>query len=293
MDGVLVIDKPSGLTSHDVVQRVRRFAKQRRVGHLGTLDPLATGVLPIALGEATKLSQLLTHGRKAYSGKIRLGIETNTYDREGEVVAEYAGGCPTRAEVERALAAFHGKIQQTPPPFSAIKRGGEAAYALARRGEEVRLEPRDVTIYEIDLRAYDPPFIDLSVECSAGTYLRSIAHDLGARLGTGGHLWELCRTRSGPFRLDQAVALDRLDEEGAARLIPMVDATGLPSYEVDVGVARRVSQGVQLDRLDVRGAPREGAFQLVRKGKLVALLEAEPGLPSLRTLRVFLEGTAG
>ncbi len=293
MNGVLVIDKPAGLTSHDVVQRVRRFAKQRRVGHLGTLDPLATGVLPIALGEATKLSQLLTHGRKADSGRLRLGIETNTYDREGEVTAEYAGGWPSREEVERALDVFRGRILQTPPPFSAIKRGGEAAYALSRRGETVELEPREITIYELDLRAYDPPFIDLAVECSAGTYLRSIAHDLGARHGTGAHLWELCRTRSGPFRLDQAIPLDRLDEEGEARRIPMADATALASYEVDVGVARRVSQGVQLDRNDVRGAPREGVFQLVRKGRLVALLAAEPGLPSLRTLRVFLEGTEG
>jgi tRNA pseudouridine55 synthase len=174
-----------------------------------------------------------------------------------------------------------------------VKRGGEAAYALARRGVDVQLEPREVTIYELELRAYEPPFLDLAVECSAGTYLRSIAHDLGVRLGTGAHLWELCRTRSGPFRLDQAVSLERLAEEGAARLIPMVDATGLPSYEVDVGVARRVAQGVQLLRSDVRGAPREGVFQLVRKGKLVALLEAEPGLPSVRTLRVFLEGTEG
>jgi tRNA pseudouridine55 synthase len=293
MNGVLVIDKPAGWTSHDVVQRVRRFAGQRRVGHLGTLDPLATGVLPIALGEATKLSQLLTHGRKAYSGRIRLGIETNTYDREGEITAEHTGAWPSREEVERALAGFHGRILQRPPPFSAIKRGGEAAYVLARRGESVELEPREVTVYEIELRAYEPPFLDLRVECSAGTYLRSIAHDLGARLGTGAHLWELCRTRSGPFRLDQAVPLERLDAEGPARLIPMAEATGLPSYEVDVGVARRVSQGVQLDRGDVRGAPREGTFQLVCKGKLVALLEAEPGLPSLRTLRVFLEGTEG
>jgi tRNA pseudouridine55 synthase len=293
MNGVLVVDKPAGWTSHDVVQRVRRFARQRRVGHLGTLDPLATGVLPIALGEATKLSQLLTHGRKGYSGRIRLGIETNTYDREGEVVASYSGAWPSRVAVERALDGFRGAIPQTPPPFSAVKRGGEAAYAIARRGEAVRLEPREVTVYELELRAYDPPFVDLVVECSAGTYLRSIAHDLGMRLGTGAHLWELCRTRSGPFRLDQSVALERLEEEGEARLISMADATGLPSYEVDVGVARRVSQGVQLLRTDVRGAPREGTFQLVRKGKLVALLAAEPGLPSLRTVRVFLEGTEG
>jgi tRNA pseudouridine55 synthase len=293
MDGVLVIDKPAGLTSHDVVQRVRRWAKQRRVGHLGTLDPLATGVLPLALGEATKLSQLLTHGRKEYRGEIRLGIETTTYDREGAVTAESSGPWPTRDELERALEPFRGRIQQVPPPYSAVKLGGEAAYALARRGEEVHLEPRDVTVFALDLVRYEPPLLEVVVECSAGTYLRSIAHDLGVALGTGAHLWQLCRTRSGPFVLEQAVSLERLDEEGERRLIPMAAATGLPSYEADEGTARRVSQGVQLERGLVRGAPREGVFQLVRKGRLVALLEAQPGLPELRTVRVFLEGTAG
>lgn len=293
IDGVLVIDKPAGLTSHDVVQRVRRWAGQRRVGHLGTLDPLATGVLPVALGEATKLSQLLTLGRKEYSGKIRLGVETTTYDREGRVTGEHAGPWPEREKVVGALASFRGEIQQVPPPYSAVKRGGETAYRLARKGVAVELEPRVVTVYALEVLAYAPPFLELSVECSAGTYLRSIAHDLGVFLGTGAHLWELCRTRSGPFTLDQAVALERLEEEGEARLIPMADATGLPSYEAPSGLARRVGRGVQVSRSEVPGAPREGLFQLVHDGRLAALMEATPGLPLLRTVRVFLEGTRG
>jgi tRNA pseudouridine55 synthase len=293
IDGLLVIDKDEGLTSHDVVQRVRRWAGQRRVGHLGTLDPLATGVLPIALGEATKLSQLLTLGRKGYRGHICLGTETTTYDREGEVTGRWEGAWPSREEVAAALAEFQGEIQQVPPPYSAVKRGGQASYRRARKGEKVELEPRPVTLYRVALLDYEAPRVGLEVECSAGTYLRSLAHDLGERLGTGGHLSELCRTRSGPFRLEQAVKLDGLGEPSASAVIPMADATGLPSFEIDARTARRVGQGAQLGRHEVRGAPAGGQIQLVHRGKLAALVDAVPGLPQLRTARVFLEGTKG
>lgn len=291
IDGFLVIDKPAGLTSHDVVQRVRRWAKQRRVGHLGTLDPMATGVLPIALGEATKLSRLLTHGDKHYSARIRLGIETTTYDREGEVVSEMPGPWPDREQVEKALESFRGEIDQLPPPYSAVKQGGEPAYKRARRGEDVQLEPRRVRFSRVELVSYEPPVVAIEVDCSAGTYLRAVAHDLGAALGTGGHLWELVRTRSGPFQLHQALPLEDLDARGAERVMPMAAATGLPTYEVDARTCRRVGHGVQLGRHEVKGAPREGLIQLVRKGRLAAMVEARPGIPELRTVRVFLEGT--
>ncbi len=289
--GLLVIDKPAGITSHDVVQRVRRWAGQRRVGHLGTLDPLATGVLPLALGEATKLSQLLTHGEKGYRGTIRLGAETTTYDREGEITASSDGPWPTRETVEKSLEHFRGEILQVPPPYSAVKRGGEPAYRRARRGEEVVLEPRPVRFHRIDLVSYEPPDLEIDVLCSAGTYLRSLAHDLGAELGTFGHLADLCRTRSGPFTLAQVVPLDRLGSLDRAEMIPMARATGLASYEVDARTARRVALGTQLGRHEVRGAPAEGKFQLIRRDKLVALMESTRGLPQLRTIRVFREGT--
>ena len=294
IDGFLVIDKPAGLTSHDVVQRVRRIAKQRRVGHLGTLDPLATGVLPIALGEATKLSQLLTHGAKSYRGKLQLGVETTTYDREGEVVAERAGPWPTRAVLEKSLGEFLGEIDQVPPPYSAVKQGGETAYRRARRGEEVVLDPRRVTVSRLDLTLYEPPVVALEVDCSAGTYLRSMAHDLGAALGTGAHLSELCRTRSGPFTLEQAVTLEALEALGPdveSRVIPMLAATGLPTFDVDARVARRVKNGVQLGRQELKGCPTEGVVQLAHAGKLVALVEAKRGIPELQTMRVFVGGT--
>jgi tRNA pseudouridine55 synthase len=293
IDGFLVIDKPAGLTSHDVVQRVRRIAKQRRVGHLGTLDPLATGVLPIALGEATKLSQLLTHGAKSYRGKLQLGVETTTYDREGEVVAERGGPWPERDVLEKSLAKFQGEIDQVPPPYSAVKQVGQAAYLRARRGEEVVLEPRRVTISRVELTCYEPPTVALEVDCSAGTYLRSMAHDLGKALGTGAHLSELCRTRSGPFTIDQAVTLEELEALGPAleqRVIPMLAATGLPTFEIDARVARRVRNGVQLGRQELKGVPTEGVLQLAHAGKLVALVEAQRGIPELATVRVFVGG---
>ncbi len=291
IDGFLVINKPVGMTSHDVVQRVRKWAKQRRVGHLGTLDPMATGVLPIALGEATKLSRLLTHGDKSYSARIRLGVETTTYDREGEVVHETAGPWPEREQIEKALEHFRGEIDQTPPPFSAVKVDGQPSYRRARRGEEFRLEPRRIRLDRVELVGYEPPVFSVEVECSAGTYLRSIAHDLGRALGTGAHLWELIRTRSGPFLLSQAFPLEELDAFCQERVIPMAAATGLPTYEVDARTCRRVGNGVQLGRHEIKGVPPQGILQLVRKGRLAALVEARLGIPELRTLRVFLEGT--
>ena len=189
---------------------------------------------------------------------MQLGVETTTYDREGEVVARTDGPWPTRAELEKALSAFAGEIEQVPPPYSAVKQAGQAAYRRARRGEEVRLEPRRVSISRVELTSYEPPLVSLEVDCSAGTYLRSMAHDLGAALGTGGHLHELCRTRSGPFQLSQAITLDALEAlgaRGADRVIPMLAATGLPTFEIDARVARRVRNGVQLGRQEIKGAP--------------------------------------
>jgi tRNA pseudouridine55 synthase len=247
----------------------------------------------MALGEATKLSRLLTHGKKSYRGRIRLGVATASYDREGEVTASCEGPWPEQEELEKALETFRGAIRQVPPPFSARKLGGEKAYRLARRGVPVELDPTDVTIERLDLLDYSPPFLSLVVDCSAGTYVRSLAHDLGGLLGTGAHLWELSRTRSGPFSLEQAIPLEDLDALGRDHVIPMAAATGVVSYEVDVRTARRVACGVQLGRQELRGAPPEGLLQLVHQGRLVALVEAEPGLPLLRTVRVFLEGTKG
>lgn len=202
------------MTSHDVVNRVRRATKIRQVGHAGTLDPLATGGLVVCLGQATRVSEYLLGHDKAYRATIRLGVETNTYDADGEVVATHDANIE-RAEVERALAQFTGEIQQVPPMYSAIKREGQKLYELARQGIEIEREARSVIVHSIELRDYQAPDVTIDVRCSAGTYIRSIAHDLGAALGTGGHLIDLRRTAAGPFTIEQAIPLEVF--EAAAR----------------------------------------------------------------------------
>lgn len=211
MDGIFVIDKAAGMTSHDVVARVRRLLGQKRVGHAGTLDPLATGVLPVLAGQATRVAEYLSESGKAYRATVRFGVETDTYDAEGTVVRE-APVALTLAEIEAALPAFLGEQLQVPPLYSAIKRAGQPLYKLARAGEQVTPEPRPVVIYALRPVAWEPPDLVLEVECGKGTYIRSLAHDLGARLGTGAHLAGLVRTRSGSFTLRQAITLEALEE---------------------------------------------------------------------------------
>ncbi|MDE3230047.1 MAG: tRNA pseudouridine(55) synthase TruB [Chloroflexota bacterium] len=211
MDGIFVIDKGEGLTSHDVVARVRRLARQKRVGHAGTLDPAATGVLPVLLGQATRVAEYLSGSGKAYHAVVRFGVETTTYDREGEVTREAPIDGLTLERITAALPAFLGEQEQLPPIYSAIKRGGRPLYALARAGEAVTVEPRRVRIDALRIIAWEPPDLTLDVECGKGTYIRSLAHDLGQRLGPGAYLAALRRTRSGPFTLDQTITLEALE----------------------------------------------------------------------------------
>jgi len=230
INGILVVDKPARLTSHDVVARVRRLAAQKRVGHAGTLDPMATGTLVMCLGQATRLAEYLAAHDKAYRAVLRLGIATDTYDAEGDITSSIADQddqpLPDRETVEQALRHFVGEIMQRPPAFSAIKVGGQPLYRRARRGEKVEAKPRRVTIHRLEIAAWFPPHVTLEVECSAGTYIRSLAHDLGHYLGCGAHLAGLVRTRSGPFPLDQAQSLEGLEAESGGRrwcrhLLPM------------------------------------------------------------------------
>lgn len=198
------------MTSHDVVARVRRLARQKRVGHAGTLDPAATGVLPVCLGQATRVAEYLSESGKAYRATIRFGVVTDTYDAEGSVVRETPVTL-TEAEIAAALPAFLGEQMQVPPAYSAIKRGGQPVYKLARAGEQVELEPRPVVIYALRVVSWAAPDLVLDVECGKGTYIRSLAYDLGERLGPGAHLAALVRTRSGPFTLKQCVTLQGLE----------------------------------------------------------------------------------
>lgn len=254
MDGVVVVDKPAGMTSHDVVDRIRKTLGTKKVGHGGTLDPDATGVLIIGVGRATRFLSYSQAARKTYEALIRFGRSTTTQDASGEVVRERAAAL-RREDVEGALKGFIGSIEQVPPMVSAVKVGGERLYRKARRGEDVERAARRVTIYEAQVRGFraiegDPPAAeaDVSVACSAGTYVRTLAHDLGEALGCGAHLAALRRTASGGFTAAEAVALDAVSPE---HLQPLVEAVrDLPRVEVDEEAARRVMSGRPLETDD-------------------------------------------
>ncbi len=250
LSGLLIIDKPAGpLSSHDVVGRVRRLAGLRRVGHAGTLDPLAGGVLLVGLGQATRLIEYLVGLDKVYETTIRLGQATTTYDAEGEVTAERPVTA-TAETVAAALPAFRGLVRQRVPAFSAVKRGGQPLYKTARGGQTLDdLPERDVIIHALDLLAYAPPLLTLRVACSSGTYIRSLAHDLGAAIGSGGHVVALRRTAVGHFTLAEAVPLDDLTAENlpAHLLPPEAFVAHLPRLDVDEASAARLALGQRLE----------------------------------------------
>ena len=245
--GILLLDKPVGPTSHDAVARVRRAAGLRRVGHAGTLDPLADGLLVLGLGPAARFLEYLVGLDKTYETTVRLGQATTTYDAEGEVTAEHPVSV-SAAQLTAALDAFRGPIRQRVPSHSAVKRDGRPLYESARRGEMIDLPQRDVVIHALDLLAFDPPLVTLRVACSSGTYIRSLAHDLGAALGCGGHVAALRRTAVGAFSVDGAVPLDTLTPQSvAAALLPPAAAVAhLPRLEVDESGATRLSLGQRL-----------------------------------------------
>ncbi|MCC6237917.1 MAG: tRNA pseudouridine(55) synthase TruB [Dehalococcoidia bacterium] len=258
--GFLNIAKPSGMTSFDVVRDVRRALNVKRVGHAGTLDPLASGVLPIAFGEATRFIEGLVDARKAYRTTIALGVETTTYDSEGGRIASADASHLEASAVESALGGYLGEIEQTPPAFSAIKRGGVPAYESARAGEVVVLEPRRVTAYALEVTAFrggPTAEVDVEIECSKGFYVRSLAHDLGAALGVGGHVTALSRTAVGPFRLADATPLDRavaLIEAGAWDLIAYAPDTA--HLETDALIVAREAVADLRRGQGIRPAPR-------------------------------------
>lgn len=286
MDGVIVVDKPEGWTSHDAVNKVRRLAGTRKVGHLGTLDPLATGVLPLVIGRATRLAQFLMRGDKTYDAVVRFGYSTDTYDRDGVPTSPITEPELDRARIEAVLERFRGVITQVPPPISAKKIGGTPAYRLARRNVPVELKPVEVTVYSIELLDLQGPEARLLVRCSQGTYMRSIAHDLGQALGCGGFLKSLRRLASGDFDIEQARTIPELEELARAGRLEeaLVPAAALlpqfPSELVDSLTARQIRQG-----RDFRVSPfrdRAGARYVkavTPDGQLVAI--GEQKLPNL------------
>lgn len=249
LSGILNVDKPPGMTSHDVVDVVRRVAGQRKVGHAGTLDPMATGVLLVCLGQATRVAEYLMAGRKRYRATITLGVTTDTYDADGQVVSSGGATDLACAEIEMALSSFVGSIEQVPPMYSAVKQDGQPLYKLARQGKMVERKPRPVEVDEIVLLDWTSPSLVVEVACSPGTYIRSLAHDLGQQLGCGAYLAALARLSSGQFTLEQAVSLGRLQEafqhgQEAQYLLPLDEALlDWPAMIVGADDARRIVQG--------------------------------------------------
>jgi tRNA pseudouridine55 synthase len=291
--GWLVLDKPVGVTSTTAVAILKRLTRARKVGHAGTLDPLASGLLPIAFGEATKTVSYVMDGEKVYRFKVRWGVETDTDDAEGKPVAESAAR-PTHGEIESALPAFTGTIEQTPPKFSAIKVEGERAYDLARAGEEVSLSARPVEIHSLHM--VDQPDADHAVfeaECGKGTYVRAIARDLGRMLGSLGHVCELRRTRVGSFDESSAIKLDDVEKLAESSpdaligaLLPVASSLSMmPSVSVGPDDAQRIRMG-QPVFLRGRDAPvLEGTVTVSARGALIALADIEQG--ALKPKRIF------
>jgi tRNA pseudouridine55 synthase len=251
-DGLVIVDKPGGVTSHDVVARIRRLAGTRRVGHAGTLDPMATGVLVVGVEKATRLLGYLTLTEKQYDATIRLGQSTSTDDAEGEVTGRASAAHVTDETLAKAVAGLTGGIQQVPPAVSAIKVGGQRAYRLTRAGAAPELKPRPVTVYEFTVTAIRPVAdgdlldVDATVRCSSGTYIRALARDLGVQLGTGGHLVRLRRTRVGGYGLEAAKTLDQLAERFEVMPLAQAAAAAFPRRDLSADEARRLAHGGRL-----------------------------------------------
>ena len=292
VSGVLVVDKPIGLTSHDVVQIIRRGTGIRRAGHTGTLDPRASGVLVVLIGPAVRLSEYVSASDKRYQATIRLGSSTDTYDSEGRVTQRASVDHLTEDNFYDILQTFVGEIEQVPPPYSAVKVKGRKAYEMAREGEEVELAPRKIQVYSLDILEWAPPEVVIDVYCSSGTYVRSLANDLGRSLGTGAHLIGLRRTKSGRFTLRDAVPLRRLKEAFDAgdwykNLIPAADALGdWPMVELDADQVELIRHG---HRVPAEAGANGWARGISQQGDLVALLELDPESNEWQPRKVFFQ----
>jgi tRNA pseudouridine55 synthase len=288
--GLIIVDKPIGPTSHQVVGMVRKGTGIRKVGHAGTLDPRASGVLVLCLGPATRLSEYLSGTTKEYEAIVRFGVSTRTFDSDGEVT-QRTGRSPTRREIEQCLPSFRGELAQQPPPFSAIKVQGRKAYEMARAGEDPALAPRTVNITRLDLRTYQPPDLALRIECSAGTYIRSLAHDLGEQVGTGAHLAGLRRTRAGPFRLEQATPWPMLEvgmmtEKWERYVLPATEA--LPEL-ASVVLSPEEIEAVRFGHRIPTVSPSSGMAKAVdAAGELIAILETADDGAAWHPHKVFL-----
>ncbi|MGA8161236.1 MAG: tRNA pseudouridine(55) synthase TruB [Acidobacteriaceae bacterium] len=280
MNGLLILDKPGGMTSHDVVARVRRATGEQSVGHLGTLDPMATGVLPLLLGKFTRLAQFYGSSEKAYSGTIRFGFATNTYDAEGERVGEPQVVRLDLEAVRQLAARFLGESEQMPPPYSAKKIDGKPAYKLAREGKTPELKPVRVNVDAFTIERVDGDAATFTMRISAGGYVRAIAHAMGQALGCGAHLASLRRTKAGPFTLEQALTLSEVEALGAAGRLeermphPRTLLPEMPAVTADEATVGRIRNGMQVNLPEYSEAPLvkifEGQRELIAVGRRVA-----------------------
>lgn len=291
--GFLNINKPAGMTSMDVIRIVRRLTGQRKVGHGGTLDPDATGVLPICIGRATRFIDRFVQGRKVYEATATFGTSTDTYDASGRVTAESDPSTITREAIEAALPGFMGEISQIPPMYSAIKVKGVRLYKLAREGREIEREPREVVVYGLDITSWKSPTLGLRIECGSGFYARSVVHDLGQALGNTAHLGKLIRSQVGRFALDEAVTLEGLEESTKAgdweQMLHPIDSAllDLPAVVVDpiqeeaIGFGKSIQPEIGASTSD---ASQVRAYN--RDGELIALMKHDPILGQLNPVRV-------
>lgn len=273
IQGVLVVNKPEGLTSHDVVQRIRKAFSIQQVGHAGTLDPIASGVLVLLIGSATRIAQYLQEDDKEYHLVLRLGLETDTQDITGKTRREADTSAVTEAELRSVMDRYRGTFSQVPPSFSAVKKAGQPLYKLARQGVPIQAKPRSVTVYSIEMSDVDLPRVSMKVVCSKGTYMRTLCHDIGRDLGVGGCMESLVRVRSGRFSMDDAVDLDQImsDPSPEKWLRHAADGLGFPVTEPDDENLMRLVTGTRI-RCD--GCDKGGLVSVIRKGRLIALAEA-------------------
>ena len=279
MNGVLVIDKPAGMTSHDVVSRVRRLLNERSVGHLGTLDPMATGVLPLMLGKLTRLAQFYNSAEKVYQGNIRLGFATDTYDAEGEAAGEAKNVQATLEQLQEASGRFRGEIEQMPPPFSAKKIHGVPAYKLARKKQEVKLEPVRVEIKEFEILSLDGEVASFRARVSSGTYMRSVAHEIGQLLEVGAHLSSLRRTEVGEFTEADSRTLEQVEaaaaEPESLMIHPRRILPAFPSVTADEMNANRIRHGQAVNLPEMSRAPLVKVF--AGQAELIAIASRVAG----------------
>lgn len=279
MHGIVVLDKALGGSSNHALQQVKRLFDANKAGHTGALDPLATGVLPLCLGEATKVSQFLLDSDKAYRARIKLGVRTDTADSEGEVIATADAGTVTEAQIKSALTQFEGDIEQVPPMYSALKRDGQPLYKLAREGKTVEREPRAITVYSIELTDFDPQSqeLEIEVDCSKGTYIRTIADDLGQIIGCGAHIIALRRLKAGAFTLADSQSLEELEAAKQAdgftaidaMLMPMDKAIDtLPAVHLPAYTAQFLKQG---QAVQVNKPPADGLLRLYEDEEFIGI----------------------